>query len=204
VSVEDVIREAAARYGVDPTPWLRTARIESGGNPAAHNASGASGLFQFMPKTWAQYGRGDVNDPAANADAAMRLARDNTARFSSTFGRAPTPGEVYLMHQQGAEGATKLLQNPDAPAASLVGAQAVLQNGGRPDMTARDFAGLWTSKFGTPGDAPGTTAMTADVPASPTETSPLQNVLASAADAFKRTQPQSPQAGVLVGGRFLS
>ncbi len=25
---------------------------ESGGNPYAQNASGASGLFQFMPSTW--------------------------------------------------------------------------------------------------------------------------------------------------------
>jgi hypothetical protein len=203
VDVADVIRAAAARYGQDPTPWLKVAHIESGGNPTAHNASGASGLFQFMPKTWAQYGRGDINDPVANTDAAMRLARDNSARFQSTFGRAPTPGEVYLMHQQGAEGATKLLQNPTAPAASLIGAPAVTQNGGNANMTAGDFAKLWSSKFD--GSAP-PTQMASAVPTStqstsPQPPSPLRSAFAALAPSQQPQQPAQNTTQVLVGGR---
>lgn len=146
--VRTIINETAARYGVDPTPWLRKAQIESSMNPAARNPSGATGLFQFMPKTWAQYGQGkDPLDPYANTDAAMRLGADNARHFKAQFGRDPSPSESYLMHQQGAGGATKLLQNPDQPATAVLGRQPVLQNGGNEAMTAREFAGLWQNKF---------------------------------------------------------
>lgn len=53
------IRHAALRYRL-PAGWLlRVARCESRLNPYAHNRSGASGLFQFLPSTWrtTPYGR---------------------------------------------------------------------------------------------------------------------------------------------------
>ena len=199
MDVQQIIRDAAARYGVDPEYALRTAQIESSLNPAAHNASGAAGLYQFIPSTWAMYGRGNPNDPAASADAAMRFARDNSRRFQRVFGRAPTAGEMYLMHQQGAEGATKLLQNPNAPAAELVGPQAVAQNGGRPGMTAAEFANLWVSKFGSGGE-PAAQANTAGMQQS-AQQSPLRDTLAALVPEKK---PAQPQAGVIVGGQFLS
>lgn len=45
---------AAAKYGVSNQVYAlyRVMMGESGGNPYAQNASGASGLFQFMPSTW--------------------------------------------------------------------------------------------------------------------------------------------------------
>ena len=50
---------------------LRVMGCESGGNPNAHNPSGASGLFQLMPIWWA--GKFDPYNPEANVAAAAAL-----------------------------------------------------------------------------------------------------------------------------------
>lgn len=132
--------------------YKRLAQIESGGNPRAYNKSGASGLYQFMPGTARQYGLADPFDPVQSQAAVERFTADNRAVLVKRLGREPTAGELYLAHQQGAGGASRLLANPDAIAADIVGKQAVIQNGGTADMTARDFASKWINKFeGIPG-----------------------------------------------------
>lgn len=125
----------------------RVAQIESGGDPNAKNPnSSATGLFQFIKTTADQYGV-DPTDPVSSTVGAGKLAADNAAALQQALGRPPTAGELYLAHQQGAGGAIKLLTNPDAPAASIVGADAVNLNGGNANMSARDFAGLWMGKI---------------------------------------------------------
>jgi len=149
--IRSIVSAAATRHGVDPNALLRIAMIESSGNPKAKNPkSSAGGLFQFIDSTAAQYGLADRYDPAQAADAAARLARDNAAHLRKVLGREPTGAELYLAHQQGAGGAAKLLANPNAPAASIVGADAVALNGGQAGMTAGEFAGLWLKKAGGP------------------------------------------------------
>lgn len=126
----------------------RLAQIESGGNPYAVNASsGARGLFQFIPSTARQYGLSDPHDPAQATAAARRLTADNRAYLRQQLGREPSPGELYLAHQQGAGGAAKLLANPTALATEVLGTEAVIQNGGAPGMTAAQFAAKWINKF---------------------------------------------------------
>ena len=75
-----IIRNAAAAWGADPDQLLRVAYCESRYDPNAYNASsGASGLFQFMPRTWAAnsvragYGGASVFDPVANANTAAYM-----------------------------------------------------------------------------------------------------------------------------------
>lgn len=145
-----LIASAAQQYGVDPNALVRVAQIESGLDPNAKNPkSSAGGLGQFINSTWAQYGGGASKfDPNANADALARLARDNAAGLRNAIGREPTPGELYLAHQQGLGGAIRLLQNTQARAVDVVGEQAVRLNGGTPDMTAGQFAALWSRKMG--------------------------------------------------------
>lgn len=146
--VISAIQTAAAKYGVSETLLNRIAHVESRFDPNAYNPSGATGLFQFMPGTWKQYGNGqNARDPVANADAAARLLIANRDQLATSIGRAPTEGEIYLAHQQGAAGAAKLLKNPDKPAVDVVGRAAVMQNGGTADMTAGQFAQLWIGKF---------------------------------------------------------
>jgi len=70
--VVEAIDLAAATYGHGDELW-RKARCESGLNPYARNlSSAATGLFQFLPSTWAStpYGRFEITSPYANALAA--------------------------------------------------------------------------------------------------------------------------------------
>ena len=77
--IEAIIREAAAAQGADADQLLRVAYCESRFNPGAYNASGASGLFQFLPSTWAVnsvragFSGASVWDPVASANVAAYM-----------------------------------------------------------------------------------------------------------------------------------
>lgn len=140
-----LITGSAQAAGLDPDMMLTIAGIESTFDPNARNKSGAAGLWQFMPTTAQGLGLANPFDEEESTRAAMIHARQN----ASVLERAGIPvnaGTMYLAWQQGASGAAKLLSNPNAPAESIVGRAAVLQNGGRPGMSAGQFANLWMSK----------------------------------------------------------
>ena len=83
--IEAIIRAAAARWGADPTQLLRVAWCESRYNPSAYNASGASGLFQFMPRTWAA---NSVRAGYSGASVFDAVASANTAAYMFSIGQA--------------------------------------------------------------------------------------------------------------------
>ncbi len=59
--IVSIIYDAAGRYGVSGDWLLNTAVCESGLDPWAFNEmTGDSGVFQFKPSTWAEWG----GDPA--------------------------------------------------------------------------------------------------------------------------------------------
>src|SRR5881392_50367 len=113
--VSDAITTAATQAGVDPTTMLRIATIESGGNPNARTGS-YQGLFQLSGDEFRKYGGGDINNTADNANAAARKIAAESSQFQAQYGRAPTPTDIYMIHQQGAAGYGAHLANPDAPA----------------------------------------------------------------------------------------
>ena len=75
--VEYALRLAAAAYPVPYAELRAVSWCESRWTPSAVNGggSGSSGLFQFLPSTWAHtpYGRFSIFDPVANALAAAWL-----------------------------------------------------------------------------------------------------------------------------------
>jgi hypothetical protein len=143
----DLFASTEQQYGLPAGYLERTARVESSFNPNAKNPnSSAGGLFQFIDGTAKQYGLSNRYDPVQATDAAARLARDNAQILKQALGRDPTPGELYLAHQQGAGGAVKLLSNPDAPAETIVGSAAARLNGGA-GLTAGQLAQKWTAKI---------------------------------------------------------
>lgn len=130
----------------DPFQY-RLAMLESSLNPDAANPnSSAKGLFQWMPDTAAQYGA-VPGDPDSELTAEEKFRADNIKALYAALQRDPSPGETYLAHQQGAEGAAKLLANPNDLAVNVVGQDEVTKNGGTPDMTAGQFADKWVKKF---------------------------------------------------------
>jgi len=72
-AIQQIILNAFASLGAAAQTWaLRVAKCESGYNPLAVNrSSGASGLFQFLPSSWANTPQGkagqSVFDATANA-----------------------------------------------------------------------------------------------------------------------------------------
>nr|DAO68910.1 MAG TPA: tail tape measure [Caudoviricetes sp.] len=158
---QQIIAEEARKAGIDPSIMLAIAHIETGGKfneRAKSRVSSASGLFQFMKDTRGRYGLdgNTVFDARKNAAAGARMLNENRAFFRKRFGREPSAGELYLMHQQGAGGASALLSNPNALAIDVLArahrgnrrraAEIIRKNGGRMDMTAGQFSSLWTNK----------------------------------------------------------
>lgn len=140
--------KADAAIGVGSGYASRVAQLESGGNPNAQaGSSSAGGLFQFINSTWNAYGNGSRFDPSNATSAFVKFSQANFGALSNALGRNPTQGELYLAHQQGADGAIGLLSNPAARAADIVGFDAVMNNGGTYEMTAAEFAQKWTGKF---------------------------------------------------------
>lgn len=153
-AISQIIQDAATRNGVDPDTLGRFAAVESSGNPnAGATTSSAKGLFQFTDPTWKQYGNGgDPFDPAANADAAARLLRDNSAGLKGA-GYEVTPGNAYLGHFAGIGGAKKILAaDPGAPVASVLGEGAVAANPFLKGMSVADMRAWADRKMG--GGAP--------------------------------------------------
>ena len=146
-TVGAVIDSAAEKVGEDAKTLRMIAWLESKGNPDAANPdSSAEGLFQQTDDNAKQYGVANKRDAQQSAEGAARFLADNRAYLKKVLGRNPSPGELYLAHQQGPAGAAKLLENPNRLAVDVVGYDAVRLNGGAPGMTAQQFANLWISK----------------------------------------------------------
>jgi len=137
-----------AQYNLPRGYLNRLYQVESTSGTRLYNeTSGAAGPFQFMPKVAKQYGLDDPYDLEASAEAAARLAADNRKALAQEGVEDPSAGVLYLAHQQGARGAAKLLANSDKPASALVGKQAVVQNAGKADASAGEFASNIVNKF---------------------------------------------------------
>ncbi len=137
-TIGDVLLNAASTVGVDPGLLFAEAQAESNFDPNARaNSSSASGLFQFVRKTWAgmvsKYGRkydigmGDIMNPRANAIMGALLLKQNQD-YLARHGVAPNAGNTYLAHFMGAAGAVAFIramqQNPNADAAKAFPKQA--------------------------------------------------------------------------------
>jgi Transglycosylase SLT domain len=194
--IQGLINTTAATHRLDPAFLTRLVQVESRGDPNAYNSgSKASGLGQFIPGTWKQYGGGaSPFDPGANLDATARLTKDNADFLRNGLGREPTPGELYLAHQQGKQGALNLLLNPDAPATSVTKRGNILANlpaGQRSNidgLTAGQFASIWTGRFADLGQRAAAAASSGPPPGS-SAAAPAGAVPAGAAPAASGAIP---------------
>ena len=62
---EKWVLEAAQASGVPAAVLAGQLQVESNWDPLAKSGAGASGLAQFMPGTWSEYGQGSIWDPQA-------------------------------------------------------------------------------------------------------------------------------------------
>ena len=84
VAYDRAIKDAAARYRVDPRLLWTIAYLESRFRPRLVSRKGARGMMQFMPATGRRYGLltyRDFHDPIRSIEAAAMYLRDLKAMF---------------------------------------------------------------------------------------------------------------------------
>ncbi len=171
---------------------------ESGGNPNAVNPrSSASGPGQFINSTWLATVRAHRPDLAGKSDAELlalktdpvlgremtdAYAQDNQAYLAKN-GIETSPGNTYLAHFAGPQGAVKVLQaDPKASVADILGPDVVKANPFLANMTAADLQGWAAKKMG---QAPAASQAPQAVPQAPM-------TLPSAQPPVFPTQPVAP------------
>lgn len=106
------IRRVAGVLGLDFTFMKTIAKIESGFNPKSRTGS-YIGLFQISKYEFGKYGAGDILAPRDNTVAAALKMSTEAILFEMFTHRKPTQYDLYLIHQQGVEGAAEHLTHPD-------------------------------------------------------------------------------------------
>ena len=107
---------AGGRANITPELMRAIRQIESGGNPNARTGS-YKGLYQLSDSEFKRLGgQGDIFNPKENERIAALKLQQEANQVAKRLGRDLTPGEIYLVHQQGVGGAYEHLTNPDRPA----------------------------------------------------------------------------------------
>lgn len=105
---------AAELSGLPPQIVAAQLDVESRWDPRAVSPAGARGLAQFMPRTWARYGRGDPFDPRAAIRAQGRYLKD-LRRMVGRLGPATPAEEIDLVLAAYNAGPTAVLRHGGIP-----------------------------------------------------------------------------------------
>ena len=105
------IERAADAFDLDVNFMKAVAKIESDFNPKNRTGS-YIGLFQLSKSEFSEYGSGDILNPRDNAMGAAYKFLTEAALFEVITHKKPTFFDLYLIHQQGWEGAAEHLSHP--------------------------------------------------------------------------------------------
>jgi soluble lytic murein transglycosylase-like protein len=108
----DEIRHASNAFGLDFIFMKAIAKIESGFDPKQHTGS-YIGLFQLSKYEFGLYGSGDILDARDNAVAAAYKFLAEAALFEWHSHKKPTFIDLYMIHQQGWQGAAEHVLHPE-------------------------------------------------------------------------------------------
>jgi Transglycosylase SLT domain len=106
------IKRASDAFGVDFNFMKAVAKIESDFNPKQRTGS-YIGLFQLSNYEFKQYGSGVITNPRDNAIAAAYKFATEALLFNSQTSKNPTFSDLYLIHQQGWQGAAEHVRHPE-------------------------------------------------------------------------------------------
>ena len=106
------IKRASDAFGLDFNFMKAVAKIESGFNPKQRTGS-YIGLFQLSEYEFSKFGSGQIRSPRDNAVAAAYKVITEGILFEWVTHRKPTLSDLYLIHQQGWEGAAEHISQPD-------------------------------------------------------------------------------------------
>ena len=111
--VEEIAR-AANSFGLDENFLKAVAKIESDFNPKNRTGS-YIGLFQLSKGEFKHFGAGsgEITNPRDNAIAAAYKFVIEAEMFEYVTHKRPTIADLYLIHQQGWQGAAEHVSHPD-------------------------------------------------------------------------------------------
>ena len=87
-TIDQMVGEAAGKYGLPRSLVRAVARAESGMNPRAVSPKGAQGIMQLMPGTARELGVQNSLDPGENIDAGARLLRQLLEKYEGRVAEA--------------------------------------------------------------------------------------------------------------------
>ena len=105
------IKRASDAFGLDFNFMKAVAKIESDFNPKQRTGS-YIGLFQLSKNEFKEYGSGNITDPRDNSIAGAYKFATEALLFEFEIGRKPTFSDLYLIHQQGWQGAAQHVSHP--------------------------------------------------------------------------------------------
>jgi hypothetical protein len=106
------IKRASDAFGLNFNFMRAVARIESGFDPKQRTGS-YLGLFQLSKAEFAKYGSGDILDARDNAVAAAYKFATEDIQFELSTHKKATFSDLYLIHQQGTQGAEEHVNHPE-------------------------------------------------------------------------------------------
>ena len=106
------IKRASKALGLDSNYMRAVAKIESGFDPKQRTGS-YIGLFQLSRYEFNKFGSGQILNPRDNAVAAAYKIITEGILFEWVTHKKPTLSDLYLIHQQGWEGAAQHISQPD-------------------------------------------------------------------------------------------
>ena len=106
------IKRAAAAFGLDYNFMKAVAKVEFDFDPKQRTGS-YIGLFQLSHYEFAKYGSGDILNPRDNAIAAAYKFINEGTQFEWDTHKNPTYSDLYLIHQQGWQGAAEHVSHPE-------------------------------------------------------------------------------------------
>ena len=163
------IKRASDAFGLDSNFMKAVARIESGFDPKQRTGS-YFGLFQLSKYEFNKFGAGEILDPRANAVAAAYKVITEGILFEWVTHKKPTLSDLYLIHQQGWEGAVEHISQPNRIAwKSMCATSEGIEKGERwckravwrntlpavkhawksvDNLTSAAFVGMWRERVG--------------------------------------------------------
>lgn len=105
------IKRVSGVLGLDFTFMKAVAKIESGFDPTQRTGS-YIGLFQLSKREFGLYGAGDILVARDNTVAAALKIMTEAILFETFTHRKPTRNDLYLIHQQGIDGAAEHVSHP--------------------------------------------------------------------------------------------
>jgi hypothetical protein len=106
------IKRASDAFGLDFNFMTAVAKIESDFDPKQRTGS-YIGLFQLSNTEFRNFGSGDILNARDNAIAAAYKFTTEAILFELSTHKKPTLSDIYLIHQQGVQGAAEHVSHPD-------------------------------------------------------------------------------------------